>query len=35
MLCADKSVFLTNEEVWRAVLLQEGVQMIPQFGHPV
>lgn len=25
----------TNEEVRRAVLLQEGVQMIPQFGHPV
>lgn len=25
----------TDEEVRRAVLLQEGMQMIPQFGHPV
>lgn len=35
MPCPDKRVFHTNEEVRRAVLLQEGVQMIPQFGHPV
>lgn len=25
----------TDEKVRGAVLLQEGVQMIPQFGHPV